>query len=152
MAGELRITVGEIAQRIDGAVRGDGGLVIRGIGTLEEAGPDTLAWIAGKQFLPRLQESAAGAVLMPLDCEPPAGRTAILVRDPELVLCDLLSWLGPPVDTISPGIHASAVIAPDAQVEGAAIGPLVTVGPRSRIGADAIARRCAHRGRRGYWM
>ena len=135
MAGELQITVGEIAHRIGGVLRGDGSLVIRGIGTLEEAGPDTLAWVAGKQFLPRLQQSAAGAVLMPLDCEPPAGCTAICVRDPELVLCDLLSWLGPPVDTVPVGIHESAAIAPDAEVRGAAIGPLVTVGPRSRIGA-----------------
>lgn len=134
MAGEIGITVGELAQRVGGDVHGDAELVIRGIGTLEEAGPDMLSWIASKHLLPRLAQSAAGAVLMPLDCEAPAGRTAVRVRDPELVLCDLLSWLGPPVDEVPTGVHESAVVAPDAQVEGAAIGPLVTIGARSRIG------------------
>jgi UDP-3-O-[3-hydroxymyristoyl] glucosamine N-acyltransferase len=135
MASDFEITVGELAQRIGGVVRGNASLIIRGIGTLEEAGPDMLSWIAAQRLLARLEQSSAGAVLMPLDCEPPAGCTAICVRDPELVLCDLLSWLGPPVETVPTGVHQSAVIAPDAQVQGAAIGPLVTVGPRSRIGA-----------------
>jgi UDP-3-O-[3-hydroxymyristoyl] glucosamine N-acyltransferase len=135
MVGELEITVGELAQRVGGIVHGDGGLVIRGIGTLEEAGPDMLSWIAAKHLLARLEHSAAGAVLVPLDCELPAGRTAICVRDPELVLCDLLIWVGPPVDIVPPGVHQSAVIGPGAQVDGAAVGPLVTVGARSRIGA-----------------
>jgi UDP-3-O-[3-hydroxymyristoyl] glucosamine N-acyltransferase len=137
MPGELQITVGEIGQRIGGTVHGDSALVIRGIGTLEEAGPDTLSWIASDKFLPRLAQSAAGAVLMPAGCDPPAGRTVIRVHDPELALCDLLSWLGPPAEVVAPGVHASAVVAPDAQVAGAAIGPLVTVGPRSRIGPRA---------------
>lgn len=135
MAGDFEITIGELAQRIGGVMHGNASLVIRGIGTLEEAGPDMLSWIAAKQLLVRLEQSAAGAVLMPLECEPPAGRTAVCVRDPEGVLCDLLSWLGPAVDSIAPGVHETAVVAPDAQVEGAAIGPLATVGPRSRIGA-----------------
>ncbi len=134
MTSDLHITAGEIAQRLQGELRGDPKLVIRGIGTLEEAGPGDISWLAGKELLPRLSVSAAGAVVVPADCEVPPGRTAIHVRDPELAVCELLAWLGPPVETVPAGVHASAVVAADAVVVGVAIGPLVTVGPRSRIG------------------
>ena len=152
---EPRITAAELARRLDGTLQGDGDLIVRGVGTLEQAGPDMLSWLANAELLPRLAESQAGVVLVPPDCDPPAGRTAISVTDPEIALCDVLRWLAPPPETIPVGVHPSATVASDAIIEGAAIGAQACVGPRAgigpgtqlhpgvRVGADAnIGRDC----------
>jgi UDP-3-O-[3-hydroxymyristoyl] glucosamine N-acyltransferase len=128
------ITAAELARRLGGTLEGDGARVVHAVAALEEAGPQTLSWVATRELLPRLAKSQAAVVLVPSDCEVPAGRTAIHVADPDLALCDVLRWLAPPLEPLPPGVDAAATVAADAIVEGAAIGPQVSVGPRARIG------------------
>jgi UDP-3-O-[3-hydroxymyristoyl] glucosamine N-acyltransferase len=59
----------------------------------------------------------------------------IRVADPDLALCAALALLGPPTPRVPVGVHASAVVSPDATVEQAAIGAHVTISPRAVIGA-----------------
>jgi UDP-3-O-[3-hydroxymyristoyl] glucosamine N-acyltransferase len=128
------MTAGELACRLGGVLEGDPALPVSEVATLEQAGPETVSWVAGPELLPRLANSRAGVVLVPFDCTVPAGLTVIRVPDPALSICQVLRWFGPAPEQVPPGIHPTAVVAPDAVVEGACIGPLVTVGPRSVIG------------------
>lgn len=127
-------TAAELARCVGGTLEGDGARVVREVGTLEEAGPEALTWLTGSHLLPRLKESRAGVVLLPPDCEAPAGRTLIRVADPDLAMCEVLRQLAPPTETVPVGVDSTARVAPGAVVEGAAIGPQVQVGPRATIG------------------
>ena len=150
-----QMTAAELAERLGAPLEGDGARLVRHVGTLDEAGPDAVAWLADQRLLKKLGASEAGVVLVPPDCVVPAGRTVIRVADPHLALCDVLRWLGPPPESVPVGVHPSATVADGAEVTGAAIGAQVSVGPRAvigpgtqlhagvRIGADVkIGRDC----------
>jgi UDP-3-O-[3-hydroxymyristoyl] glucosamine N-acyltransferase len=150
-----QITVGELARQLNAEVEGDAARVIRRVETLEQAGPDALSWLGTPAYLEQFQRSNAAAALVPQDLPVPKGKTVLRVADPDLALCEVLALLGPPPERVPVGTHPSAVVSPEAAVEGAAIGALVTVGPRAvigpgtqlhpgvRIGADvAIGRDC----------
>ena len=135
MSDQPSITVAELAERLGGILTGDGTRVIRAVATLEEAGPESLSWVGAPEFLPKISGTKAGAVLVPEGCTVPAERTIIQVADPDLALCEVLAYLAPPSDTVSSGIHPTAVVSSTANVEGAAIGAHVYVGTDAAIGA-----------------
>ncbi len=140
------LTVSEIARLVGGEVRGDAEKTVRGVASLDAAGPEHLSFIASPRYLPQLQGSAAGAVLVArtLDCEVPAGAARILVPDPHAALAEILPALYPePVEPA--GIHPTAVVGEGTVIEeGASVGAYavvgrgVTIGPRARIGAQAV--------------
>lgn len=123
-----------IARLLGAPLVGDGTVVVRTIAPLDEAGPDALSWVGHPKYLPKLATTRAGIVLVPADCDVPAGRTAIKVPDPDLALVALLAHVAPPLETLPPGIDAAARVAPTARVDGAAIGPHVYVGDGAVVG------------------
>lgn len=134
MSAAPAITVADLARRLGQPFEGDGSRTVRGVQTLERAGPDELSWAADPKHLSRLGESRAAVILVPKDCAVPEGATVIRVSDPDLALCEALEALAPEKDTVPLGVHPSATVDPSALVEGAAIGPHVRVGPHARIG------------------
>lgn len=129
------ITAGELANMLAGELEGDGAAVIRGVASLDAAGETDLSWIASEKYLPAVAATRAAAVLAPRGWVLPAGRTLIRVADPDVALCDVLRALGPRPPQVAPGVHPTAVVADDALVEGAAVGPHVVVGRGARVGA-----------------
>jgi len=127
------ITAAELAQRVGGELCGDGARTICGVGTLEEAGPEALSWLAHPKLLPRLAGSKAGVVLVPKGCEVPPERTAINVADPDMAVCVALQALAPPAPQVPEGVDPSARVAGNALVEGASIGPGVYVGAGATV-------------------
>lgn len=107
---------------------------MRRVETLEQAGDDALSWLGDPTYLPLLQTTRAAAVLVPSDCENPGRAALIRVDDPDLALCEVLRILAPPTTPAEPGVHAAAVVSPDACVTGAAIGPHCTVQSGATIG------------------
>ncbi len=134
MDKETSISAGELARRLGSTLAGDGSRIVRGVATLERAGEDAISWVGGKQDLSRLATSKAGVVLVPADCATPAERTIIRVPDPDAAICQVSEWFAAPADRVPEGVHATATVAPDAAVTGAAIGAHAFVGPRSIIG------------------
>jgi UDP-3-O-[3-hydroxymyristoyl] glucosamine N-acyltransferase len=127
----------ELAERLGCRVEGDGGLEVRAVCGLEQAGPQDLALVAREQLLPRLRESAAGAVILP-DGFPEVDRPALRSPNPYLAFARALSLLHPSPAPVS-GIHPSAVVAADARVApDASIGPLCVLGPEAEVGAGTI--------------
>ena len=153
MSDSPSITVAELARRLGGTLEGDGTRVIRAVATLDDAGPDSLSWVGAPEFLPRVVDTKAGAVLVPLGCSVPADRTVIYVADPDLALCEVLSCLALPVDDVPRGVHSTATVSPQADVEGAAIGPYVhvgagaSIGPGTRVHAGVFVGTCTTIGR-----
>jgi len=128
------VRLGELAERLECRLEGDGGLEISAVCGLEEAGPTDLAFVAHQRYLNRLQASKAGAVIL-AESLPPVDRPALRAPNPILAFARALSLFHPtPVST--PGIHPTAVVAPDARVAPeASVGPLTVLGPGAEVGA-----------------
>lgn len=130
------ISAAEIAQRAPGELRGDPGARVRAVATLEAAQPHELAFVTNARYLPLLETTRAGVVLVSraLSGEIPPGPTTIRVEDPHVVLTWLLPLLYPEPRE-EPGIHPTAVVSPDAEIgSGVRVEPFVVIGPRARVG------------------
>jgi UDP-3-O-[3-hydroxymyristoyl] glucosamine N-acyltransferase len=128
--------LGELADRVGGAVQGDRERPIAGLAALETAGPEELSFLANPQYLEAARASRAGALLV---ARPFAGLTCdlVVVADPYLAFARLLADLHEPAAP-APGIHATAVVDASAEIDPtAAIGPYAVVGEHSRVGARA---------------
>jgi len=128
-------SLAELAARVGAELRGDPERRIRGLDTLQEAGPEQLTFLANAQYRKYLAQTQAGAVLLtPADAEGFAG-DALVLDNPYLAFARL-SHLFDPKPAAAAGIHPSAVIAEGAQVDpSASIGPGVVIEAGARIGA-----------------
>ena len=133
----MTFTFSELAQRFGLILRGDPSRTIEGVATLANAGPNHLGFLANPRYRRELANTAAGAlVLRAEDIEHWPG-DALIARDPYSAFARIAA-LFEPRETCVPGIHPTAVIAPDAQVDASAsIGPFVSIGARSHIAAGA---------------
>ncbi|MCJ8203657.1 UDP-3-O-(3-hydroxymyristoyl)glucosamine N-acyltransferase [Pseudomonas sp. RGM2987] len=129
------IKLGQLAEFLGATLRGDPEKAITGLATLQEAGPAQLSFLANPQYRKYLADSQAGALLLKAaDAEGFVG-DALVVPDPYLAYARI-SHLFDPKPKSAPGVHPSAVIAPDAVVDpSASIGPFVVIESAARIGA-----------------
>ena len=125
--------VDEIAKHLNAKFEGAGDLEITGAAPLESAGPRDIAFVGSRKAA--AITSYAGCRLV--TDEYPRGWTLIRVDDPRACFARVIELLYPR-PPITPGIHPSAVIAPDAEVaSSAAIGPHSTIGAKAIIGEHA---------------
>lgn len=135
--------LGQLAEFLGATVSGDPEKIITGLATLQEAGPDQLSFLANPQYRKFLPDSHAGAVLLKAaDAEGFQG-DALIVPDPYLAYARI-SHLFDPKPRASTGVHPTAVIAADAQVDAAAsVGPFAVVESGARIAAGVtIGAHC----------
>ncbi|SFH82775.1 UDP-3-O-[3-hydroxymyristoyl] glucosamine N-acyltransferase [Pseudomonas guineae] len=143
-------TLGQLAERLGATLRGAEDQPISGLATLQEAGPDQLSFLANAQYRKFLSGCQAGAVLLTAaDAEGYAGNT-LVVANPYLAYAEL-SHLFDRKPRALPGVHPTAVVAADAQVDASAsigayaviesgvqIAAGVTVGAQCVIGARSM--------------
>jgi UDP-3-O-[3-hydroxymyristoyl] glucosamine N-acyltransferase len=127
--------LGQLAEFLGATVSGDPEKIITGLATLQEAGPAQLSFLANPQYRKFLPDSHAGAVLLKAaDAEGFQG-DALIVPDPYLAYARI-SHLFDPKPRASAGIHPTAVVAADAQVDAAAsVGPFAVIESGARIAA-----------------
>ncbi|QXH34740.1 UDP-3-O-(3-hydroxymyristoyl)glucosamine N-acyltransferase [Pseudomonas muyukensis] len=132
----VTMTLGQLAEALGASLKGPEALEITGLATLQEAGQGQLSFLANKQYRKFLDESQASAVLLKAeDAEGFAG-SALIVPDPYLAYARLSHLFDPKPKAVA-GIHPSAVVADDAQVDASAsIGPFAVVESGARIGAN----------------
>ena len=128
-------TLAQLAERLNASLSGDANLVVTGLAALQDAGADQLSFLANPQYRKYLASTRAGAVLLtPADAEAFAGN-ALIVANPYLAYGQL-SHLFDRKPIASAGIHPSAIIAADAQIDAcASIGPGVVIESGVRIAA-----------------
>ncbi len=126
----------ELAERLGCELLGDGEVELNGVGSLEEAGPGDLTFLAGPRYAAQLSATRASAVVVPPRHETPLPR---LVSDnPYLTFARAVSLLRPEARPV-PGVHPSAQVDPSAVLgKDVHLGALVVVGPRVRIGARSV--------------
>jgi UDP-3-O-[3-hydroxymyristoyl] glucosamine N-acyltransferase len=146
------LTLAEIAERVGGRVRGDGGHRVCGVSTLERAGSHELAFVAGAKYLHGLRHTRAGAVLLNEKNLSEFSGNAIIVANPHLAYALVLPAILPP-PSATPGVHPSSVIDKTARVSATAtVGPFavieagVEIGENAFIGADVFVGQGARIG------
>jgi len=131
------VRLAEVAERLQCRLEGDGALEITAVRGLEDAGPRDLSFVAHIRYLSRLQASAAGAVIL-AEGWPPADRPALRTSNPILVFARALELLHS-LPTPGPGIHPTAVVAPDARLApDVSVGPLSVLDQGVEVGAGTV--------------
>lgn len=140
---EPLFTLGQLAERLGATLRGDPLRPIRGLATLQDAGPEHLAFLSNAQYRKHLADTKAGVVLLaPVDAEGYAG-DALLIDNPYLAFAQL-SHLFDRKPIASSGVHPTAVVAQDAQVDASAsVGAYAVIEGGARIAANVtIGAHC----------
>lgn len=137
-------TVGAIAEAVQGVLlRGDPDKPIARLRTFDDGTEDALLYVLRADYLPRLEDAVAGAVLIDARyAERPEVRrlqcAVIAVRDARLAYARASQLLAPDPVRPAPGVDPRAAVDPSAQIHpDARVGPHVSVGPNAVIGPDA---------------
>ena len=150
----FQVRSGELASQLGGELLGSGEIVLRGIASLDAALAHDIGFLSDDRQLQRLQQSAAGCVIVrPGLREAAAARpSAILTADPYLYYAKLTQWWAQHSrKPLVPGVHPSAVVEPGARVHaqasvgalayvgaGAVIGRGASIGPQCHVGEHAV--------------
>lgn len=137
-AGPLRLA--DIVAAAGGTCTGDPERLFQGVAPLQTAGPGDVSFLDNRKYLPALQQTRAGAVVLTaaMAAQVPDGVLAIVAPAPYLGFARVAQLLHPPPRPV-PGIHPTAVVAGDAELgEGCEIGPYAVVGAGARLGAGCI--------------
>lgn len=107
---------------------------VRGLGTIEDAGPEDLTFLANDRYAVKLKSSRAGAALVPEDFDGDVPMPVLRAKHPRLAFAELLGVFHPPVRH-APGVHATAIV-PDSctLAEDVSIGAYVVLGENVRVG------------------
>ena len=149
----MSVTLAEIVARLGGDLAGDGAVRVAGIGTLDTAGADQLAFLANPKYRARLRTTQAAAVVLAPDAAADCPTNAIVTPQPYLYFARVAQWLNPRIKPPQ-GVHPSAVVegivSPTASIganvwvgpgavvdDGAVIEANCSIGASSRIGAES---------------
>ena len=127
------ITVEDIARRLNGRVEGQASLEIRSVSALGQATPGDLSFLGNPRYAPSMATTKASAVLVNEAWQGETAATLIRVPSADAAFAQVAFWLARPAITFKPGIHPTAVIAPDAK-----LGKDLTIGPQCVVESGAV--------------
>lgn len=131
------IRLDELAHRLGAQLLGNPAIEIRGVNTIQDAGPGEICFLSSQKHGAKLKSSLAASVLIQkpvTDCP----MAQVVVGNVDKALIAVMTIFAPRL-TAQKGIHPSAVVEPDAQIDPtASIGPGTYVGRSVKIGARTI--------------
>ncbi|HQA35396.1 MAG TPA: UDP-3-O-(3-hydroxymyristoyl)glucosamine N-acyltransferase [Casimicrobium huifangae] len=143
------LSAGQIAEKLDCALRGDGTVVVQSVAALDSATAGDLSFFSDSKHRRAAQTSAASILIAreadadELISGPQGPRVLLLHPAPHLAFAKALDLLFPAAPFVA-GIAATATVEATAQVAGAHIGDFVAVGARSKVGVGtSIASHCS---------
>jgi UDP-3-O-[3-hydroxymyristoyl] glucosamine N-acyltransferase len=130
---------------------------ILGVASLDDAEEGDLSFYGNPKYLKALRKSGATAVLVPHGFSEQVPAACVWVDNPAEAFAKLLEVFSPQPISFPPGIHPTAVVAPDVQIgadvtiqaftvieSGARIGARTLVGPHNYIGHHAVLGEDCH--------
>jgi UDP-3-O-[3-hydroxymyristoyl] glucosamine N-acyltransferase len=133
-------TVRSLAEIVGGEVLGDGAAtVITGINDLRSAQPDQVSFLGNPKYEQDAVASKAAAIFVSAKDAPRFAFTRIVVESPSGAFGKISALFAPPPPRDEPGVHPTAVVAPDAVLgEGISVGPHAVISAGVRIGARCV--------------
>jgi UDP-3-O-[3-hydroxymyristoyl] glucosamine N-acyltransferase len=134
----------ELAVRFGCELRGDPDVVVERVGTLQDAGPGALTFLANPLYRRHLATTRASAVVLQPQVAQDCPTAALLHANPYATYARIAQLLHP--ERREPaGVHASATVADDARIDpaasvaaGAFIGPGCTIEAGAQIGPGCV--------------
>ncbi len=147
--GQQPVTASAIAALVGGELIGDGSTVVRGVAALDRADGDQLSMLSHARYGAWYRDTRAGAVLLSADfASLPGNPSARIVVDKPMEAMLLVLPLFHRTSARPLGVHATAMVAPDAVLGAdvaieayAVIGSGVVLGDRVWIGAHAVVEQ-----------
>jgi len=143
--GEFNL--GDLAVRFGLELRGEPGLRVSRVATLWHAESGTLSFLANPRYRKQMQSTRATAVLLGPQFAAECPVAALIDPNPYLAYARIAELLHPRPQAVA-GIHATAVVSPDARIApSASIGPLavveddVEIEARAAVGAGCVVQR-----------
>ena len=138
------VTLEELAELAEAELSGNGGRIIRGVGSLEAAGPGEISHLSSAAYRPLLKSTQAGAVILsPGDAHLWVG-DKLVVSNPYLAFARISQRFEKQPE-LRVGVHEHAAVAGSARIDdtaaiaaGAVIGERVRIGPGVHIHAHAV--------------
>ncbi|MEM8738683.1 MAG: UDP-3-O-(3-hydroxymyristoyl)glucosamine N-acyltransferase [Planctomycetota bacterium] len=134
-------TTQSVAELIGGRLVGEPGLALTGVNEISLCGPGDLTFIGDENYASRWAHSEASAAVITegLKLEPGPGRALLYVESADLAMAKMLEAFAPAPIRPAPGIHATALIDPSAEVaDDATVGAHCILGPGVTVGAGAV--------------
>jgi UDP-3-O-[3-hydroxymyristoyl] glucosamine N-acyltransferase len=135
----MTFTLQELAAISGGELVGDPALKITGAASLGEAVPGEITFYSDPRYRPLLRKTRASAVFVPPDFVGSIAPAQIRVCHPNKAFEQVVLRFAPKPVTFTPGIHATAIIDPTAQMgKRVSIQPYAVIDADARIGDDTV--------------
>ena len=140
----MALTLGNVVDALGGVLHGDRDAVLSGLGALGSAQPGQLSFVGNPRYRQQLSASRALCVVVAPELEAPARSrgACIVTENPYLYFARVTQmWRRQGRLDARPAIHPSAIVDPDAIVDGtASIGALCVVERGAHIGAGTVLK------------
>ena len=135
----MTFTLQELATTSGGELIGDGWVEITGAASLAEAAPGEISFFGNRKYIGLLRKTRASALFVPPDFAEPINAAQIRVSNPTKAFEQVVLKFAPKPIKFAPGIHASAVVDPSAQLgQRVSVQPHAVIEAGARIGDDTI--------------
>lgn len=129
--------LGEMAKTLGCKLRGSEEVEINGVAGIEEAKKDELTFVSNPKYLPQIESTRAGAIILSADA-PATSLPTLISENPYLTFARAIELFYQPPEPVE-GIHPTASIAESAIMgESYSIGANVVIGEGARLGKNAV--------------
>lgn len=124
-----QLTAQEVTEKVGGKLIGDPNTLITGASSLEVAKQNQVTFLGSKRYLPQLEGSQAGLILVneEMEAEISGGYNLVVCDNVDIAFSEVLLVFAPEAISYAPGIHPSAVVDPS-----------VSLGKNVYVGANAV--------------
>ncbi len=134
----MTISLGELAVRFGCELRGDPETEVDGVASLGRAHGRAIAFCADPRHRRELAATRAAAVVLDRESAASCPVAALVAANPRATYARIAALLHPR-ERPPAGVHSTAVVAPDARVDGSAhVGALAVIGAGAEIGPRAV--------------
>jgi len=136
MTKEFKLS--ELAEKIGGTLEGKPDRVVRGLASIEAAGPDEVTFLSNVKYERHVAESRAAAVIVPRDYAGP-GKSLIRCEDSYFAFRQAMVLMYGFREAPMQGVDERASIDPSADLgENVTVMPFAFVGPRAKVGDHTV--------------
>lgn len=131
--------LGDLAARLACQLEGPSEIEISGVAGMDEASPSELTFLSNPKYVSKLKTTRAAAIIVGADV-PASGRFLLRSTNPYLTFAQALEIFAPSLRP-APGIHPTAVIAPNVKIgRNSSIGPYVVIEEGVTLGEDCVLK------------
>jgi len=132
------LKLSELAEQFELQYEGDGDTMIDGVGTLSEATNTQISFLSNPAYREQLKTTSAAAVIVSQDDVENCTVNSLIAVDPYVSYAKIAGHFDPR-RPVSPGIHVSASVDPEAKIgSNVYIGANAVIGPGCKI-AEAVS-------------